>query len=46
MSWGALLMDLPKGMTINEISEKYGDDWQPQPIGSRLPQHWWARVTG
>ncbi|QDT59436.1 hypothetical protein SV7mr_19430 [Stieleria bergensis] len=34
MTWGASLMRLPKGMTISQIAEQYGDSWQVPPIGS------------
>jgi hypothetical protein len=34
MTWGASLMRLPKGLTMAEIAEKYGADWQLPLIGS------------
>ena len=34
MTWGASLMRLPKSMTIAEIAEEYGNDWQEPPVGS------------
>lgn len=34
MTWGASLMRLPRGMTIAQIAEEYGNDWQLPSVGS------------
>ena len=34
MTWDASLMRLPKGMTLSEMAEKYGNDFRLSPIGS------------
>lgn len=34
MTWGASLMRLPDGLTIGEMSVKFGDDWNLAPVGS------------
>lgn len=34
MSWDAILMGLPKGLSMDELSKSYPADWKPPAIGS------------
>lgn len=34
MGWGASLMRLPAGMTMDEIAAQHGDDWELPAIGT------------
>ncbi|MDB4679579.1 hypothetical protein OAE80_01200 [Planctomycetaceae bacterium] len=34
MTWGASLIRLPEGMTIAEMKEQFGSDWQVPAVGT------------